>query len=334
MNFKYPDFLYLLFLIPLIIFYYIYTFKKYKSGISFPSLRILKQSSSPVFTLIRHLLFVFNICSIIFLIFASSRPQGEITYIEKEVEIVDIMLLLDISESMNIIDIEEASRFSVALNVIKDFISQATSKRIGLIAFAGESYTLVPITVDFKIINSFLDTIEPGNLEDGTAIGMALANSAERLKNSTIKNRVVILLTDGENTAGSISPEQGLVMLKELGIRVYTIAFGTTGEVILRTKSRNEFTGHTYFYDRKVTSALGTEFLETLAAQTGGKFFRVLSRNYLVDVYNEINKLETSKVSLRTSKDQVEYFKHFVFLALVFLFLAFIIENLLFRVIP
>ena len=335
MTFKYPVFLCLLFVIPLIALYYIYTLKKYKSGISFPSISVLKKINKNRFSsIIKHMLLGLRLFAIALLVIASARPQGELIRVEKEVKAVDVMLVLDISRSMDIIDIDGNSRLDAAKEVIKQFIAKTKDNRLGLIAFAGESYTLVPQTFDYDIISTFIDEIETGDLEGGTAIGNALANGAERLKKSKSKNKIIILLTDGENTAGSISPANGLEMIKELGIKVYTIALGTTGEVILREKHKNSFTGMVWHSDMKVTSQFNPELLQKIATETNGKFYRVYSKRELVDVYNEINSIEKTKFMHKIHRGKIEYFKYFVLLGLVFLFLNLFIDNILFRVNP
>jgi Ca-activated chloride channel family protein len=306
MNFKYPFILLLLLLVPLSIIFYIYTYKRYKSGISFPSIKIFKKIGTFRFsTLIIHLLYSIKLLALIVLIFAAARPQGERIRIEKEQKSIDIILALDISRSMNIIDINNDSRFNAARDVIKKFINKTKNNRLGLIAFAGESFTLVPLTGDIQIIPEFIDSLEIGDLEDGTAIGMAIANGCERLKKSKTENKVIILLTDGANTAGTISPRQGMELARSQEIRVYTIGFGTTGKVTLR-ETFTDTMGNKRTYERTVFSRLNTELLKEIAQTTNGKFYRVHTKNELIEVYDDINRLEKTKIKFKTEEGTVE----------------------------
>jgi len=335
MSFKYPSLLFLIFLIPPAILYYIYTFKRYKSGLPFPSIKIFKRISTRRFSsFLSHMLFALKMFSIALLVIASARPQGKLTSVEKKFETIDIMCLIDISRSMNIIDIDGTSRFDTARDVIKKFILKSKTNRIGLIAFSGESYTLVPLTTDYGIINSFLDELEIGDLKDGTAIGLALASASDRLKNSKSKNKVAILLTDGTNNAGSISPNDGMMMAKALNIRIYTIGIGTTGKVTLRNEIVDSYTGKKRYTYLTVTSTLNTSLLEKIALTTGGRFYRVFTRDKLTDVYDEINKLEKTEIKFKTFEARIEYYKHFVLPAILLLLSLIFIENVLLRVTP
>jgi len=241
-------------------------------------------------------------------IIALARPQRADVRVKRNVEGIDIMLALDVSDSMLIEDMKPENRLESAKKTIRDFVDGRVSDRIGLVVFSGESYTRVPLTLDYPILQDSLAKVKTSrNIKMGTAIGVALANAVARLKDSTAKTRTVILLTDGENNSGTIDPETALVIAKGYGIRIYTIGVGRDGQAQLPI-IRQIRPGKTVKSYQPIHSKVNVKLLKRLALQTGGKFYRAINSNALKEVFSDINELEKTKIEVNQYTRYAELF--------------------------
>jgi Ca-activated chloride channel family protein len=243
---------------------------------------------------------VVKVLAIALAVVALARPQKADTKIKRNVEGIDIMIVFDISDSMLIEDMDPVNRIESAKDTMTKFIKQRVSDRIGLIVFAGESYTRVPMTLDYPLLLKNLSEVETAhNIKMGTAIGVALANGVARIKDSTAKSRVIILLTDGENNTGTIDPETAIDIAKGYGIKIYSIGIGRDGESQLPVMMEDVFGRKVKRY-RPIHSDVNVDLLQKMASETGGKFWRATSGDALRGVFKEINSLE--KTAIETSQ--------------------------------
>ena len=250
----------------------------------------------------RHLLFVLQVLAIFFLVVALARPQSSNNWQTYTSEGIDIVLALDISGSMLARDFTP-DRLEAAKEVATKFILERPQDKIGLVIFAGESFTQCPLTTDQAVLVNLMREVQSGMIEDGTAIGLGLANAVNRLKDSPAKSKVVILLTDGVNNRGAIAPLTAAELAKAYGIRVYTIGVGTYGEAPypVQTPFGVEL--------RNVPVEIDEEVLQQIAHLTDGKYFRATDNNTLKQIYQEIDQLEKSKIEVKHfSKKEEQYF--------------------------
>jgi Ca-activated chloride channel family protein len=261
--------------------------------------------------------------AISFLFMAFARPLMFYNEEKVKAEGVDILLAMDISASMLTQDFRP-DRLTVAKEIANDFVSNRSYDRLGIVIFSGESFTLCPLTTTHDIVHGFINEIKPGLLEDGTAIGMGLATSLNALKNSAAKSKMIILLTDGENNAGSISPLTAAEMASSMDVKVYTIAMGKTG--IYQSPVSIGQDGNYIFAPRKLE--MDPSLLKEIAQMTEGKFYRAESEGELKAIYDEIDQLEKTKIEINVFRRQSEYFRPFVLVGLALLFLYFVIRFL------
>lgn len=250
------------------------------------------------------------------LVLAMARPQKKWQEEKVKADAVDIVLTLDISPSMLSRDFEP-DRLSVAKRVATDFVEKRPYDRLGLVAFSAEAFTQCPLTTDRRVVQSFIHELQPGRLEDGTAIGMGLATAINRLKDSPSRSKIIILLTDGENNAGYIAPMQAAEIAQTLGVRVYTVGIGTEG--IVMSPSQRLPDGSYAFAPRHMM--FDTELLRQIAQVTEGKFYRAYSEQDLEGIYDEIDRLEKTKIEISTVRRTTDYFYWFVSAAVVLLLL-------------
>ncbi|MEI6409217.1 MAG: VWA domain-containing protein [Bacteroidota bacterium] len=247
---------------------------------------------------------------------AMARPQRLWQEEKVKADAVDIVLALDISPSMLSKDFEP-DRLAVAKRVAIDFVEKRPYDRLGLVAFSAEAFTQCPLTTDRKVVERFITDLEIGRLEDGTAIGMGLATAVNRLKDSPSRSKVVILLTDGENNAGYITPLQAAEIAASLGVRVYTVGIGTEGVVMSPAQRAPD---GSYFFAPHMAQ-FDTELLRQIADQTKGRFYRAYSERDLEGIYAEIDRLEKTKIEVTTIRHNSELFHWFVGLGLILLLL-------------
>jgi Ca-activated chloride channel homolog len=237
-----------------------------------------------------------KIIALVLAIVALARPQRADTKIKRNVEGIDIMLVFDISDSMLIEDMQPENRLESAKQTIANFIKGRVSDRIGLVVFAGESYTRVPMTLDYPLLLRSVAEVQPAkNIKMGTAIGVALANGVARIKDSTAKSRVIILLTDGESNSGTIDPETALEIAKGFGIKIYSIGIGRDGDAQLPVMVDDIFGRKVKRY-RPIHSAVNETLLTKMANETGGKFWRATTGSALQEVFKSINSLERTNI--------------------------------------
>lgn len=263
------------------------------------------------------------------LIVTLARPQLSQSRESKLAKGIDILLVLDISESMRAEDVEGANRIQTAKLVIKDFLAHRENDRIGLVVFAGESFTLCPLTLDYPVLAELLSDVKLGQLEDGTAIGEALATATHRLRVSQSKTRIVILLTDGENNAGNITPETAASLAKSFGIKVYTIGMGKEGGA--RIPYADTTFGKRY---REVLTYLDENTLKLIASTTGGSYFRATDGQSLKRIYTDIDRFEKTKFEVANAIVRKELVGYFLIPTMLLLGIEILLRNTVLRKIP
>ena len=316
MTFYSPEFLWLLILLPLFLFYnYFYNDKK-TSSLKISSIKgfdykTLKIKFLPILNILRYL-------AIAFLIIALSRPQiVDISTQTKTSKGIDIIIAVDVSSSMLAQDLKP-NRLDALKSVAKEFIKDRVSDRIGLVVYAGESYTKTPVTSDKSVILNSLDAINfDGVIEDGTAIGMGLATSVNRLKDSKAKSKVIILLTDGVNNSGFIDPNTAADLALSFGIKTYTIGLGSNGNALAPIAINPNGT----FRYGLTKVEIDEKLLESIAKQTGGLYFRATDNERLKDIYQEINKLEKTEAEEFKYLNAQEVYRKFALISFLFVFL-------------
>lgn len=260
-----------------------------------------------------------KLVSLFLLVLALARPQKSDTQVKKNIEGIDIMIALDISDSMLIEDMKPLNRLESAKETLKNFVNKRANDRIGVIIFAGESFTLVPLTLDYELILSRVEeitTAQQAHIKDGTAIGVALANAAGKLKESTAKSRVMIFMTDGENNSGTIDPDTGLEIAKGYGIKIYSIGIGKDGPTRIPVYAKDVFGNKVKTY-QPFESTVNEDLLGRMGTETGGKYFRANKEDSLGGVFNEIDRLEKTKIDINKYVRYEEIFKDFLLPAIL-----------------
>jgi Ca-activated chloride channel family protein len=263
------------------------------------------------------------VCALIVL--ALARPQKKNTTIKRSTKGIDIVLALDISTSMRAEDLKP-NRLKAAKRVAINFVNQRHSDRIGLVVFARKSFTVVPPTLDYGIVKRAIRNTKMGIIQDGTAIGMGIATAVNRLKDSKIKSKVVILLTDGENNSGKIDPETAAELAQKFNIKIYTIGVGTKGMAPYPVSS--PVFGKRY---QKIKVKIDEKMLKKIANMTGGHYFRATDTKQLKKIYNHINNLERTKVNELIYTSSVDYYMYFLLPAIILLIVSVITERVIFR---
>lgn len=243
---------------------------------------------------------------------------------------IDILLCLDVSESMRSLDFEPLSRLDVAKKVIDDFIAKREHDRLGLVLFAGNSYTKCPLTIDYNVLRFALEESETGRLEGGTALGMALATSVNRIRHSKARSRVIIFLTDGVNNSGEIDPLDAIRIAKDFKVKVYTVGVGKRGQS--RVPVYNAYAGRTEYFLQEVI--IDENILKKIATDTGGLYFRATDPDSFAQIFNEIDRWERSEVSSRKVVVKKEIAVFLLIAAFLLLLLIEIASRSVLRVIP
>ncbi len=321
------EFLWLLILIPLLAVWHFFTRKKDAAVLTMPSIKGFKAETS-ILAKLKPILYVLRLLALAAIIVALSRPRNvSVSKKTKTNKGIDIVMAIDVSASMLARDLKP-NRLEALKKVAVSFIDRRPNDRIGIVVYAGESFTKTPITSDKGIVKRSISELKWGQLENGTAIGMGLGSGVNRLKESKAKSKVIILLTDGVNNAGNIDPRTATELAKELKIKVYTIGIGTNGMADFPW-SRDPRTGKLNFRKQQVT--IDEKLLEEIAAETEGKYFRATDNESLKEIYDEIDKLEKTKIEEFKYYNYQEKFRIFVFLGLTLLVLEFILRNTLFK---
>lgn len=324
-SFANPEFFWLLLLLPLAIAWYVFKRNEQSASLKISSLQGF--SSGSLLPKLKPVLTVFRLLALAAIIVAMARPQTEdISTRTKTTKGIDIVMAIDVSSSMLARDLKP-NRLSALKEVAADFIRQRPNDRIGLVAYAGEAFTKTPITSDKSIVLNSLREITYGQLNDGTAIGMGLATSVNRLKESKAISKIIILLTDGVNNSGFIEPQTAADLAVEYGIKSYTIGLGTNGNALSPIAYNAD--GSFRYGMRQVE--IDEKLLQEIADATGGKYFRATDNEKLEAIYDEINKLEKTEIEEFKYYKYEEKFRPWVLLAGALLILEWLFRNTLFR---
>lgn len=307
--------------------------KNTRSAIKFTSGSLLKGFQDSFKLKLAKNLFFLRLVSCILIIIALARPQSPIEDSKIQSEGIDIVLAIDCSTSMLAEDFKiggrRQNRLEVIREVVKDFVQGRANDRLGLIAFAGGAYTVCPLTLDHGWLLENLERVKTGLIEDGTAIGLGLASALNRLKNTKAKSKVVILLTDGRNNAGNISPLTAAEAAKVLKIKVYTIGAGTKGLAPYPVK---DFFGNTVYQPMDVD--IDEDVLKEIAEKTGGRYFRATDTESLRQIYKEIDRLEKTVIEDKGYQEYQELFPMFLIPGIILLYAEIILSNTFLRKIP
>ena len=324
-EFANPQLFWLFLLLPVALAWYILTRKNQVASLRISSIKGFKTSG--IFSKLKPLLFVLRLLALTAVIIALARPQTkEVSTRTKTTKGIDIVMSIDVSSSMLARDLKP-NRLDALKDVAEDFIKKRPNDRIGLVAYAGESYTKTPITSDKSIVLAALRDIDYGQLEDGTAIGMGLATSVNRLKESKAISKVIILLTDGVNNAGFIEPQTAADLAVEYDIKTYTIGLGTNGNALTPIAYKRD---GTFQYGMRQVE-IDEELLEDIADVTGGKYFRATDNDKLEEIYDEINKLEKTEIEEFKYTKYEEKFRPWIFIAGILLLLEWLLRATIFK---
>ncbi|HKI79158.1 MAG TPA: VWA domain-containing protein [Ignavibacteriaceae bacterium] len=326
-TFAYPWILYFLVLIPLLPVWYWFKGRKRQPSIKYSSLNIFKDIPASWKERFRHLPMILRTLALLCLVVALARPQtfnsGQNIYTEG----IDIAMVLDISSSMLAEDLKP-NRIDAAKNVIDNFIKSRTSDRIGLVIFSRQAFTQCPLTIDYNVLTNLLSQVKTGMIDDGTAIGNAIADGVNRLKDSKAKSKIIILLTDGVNNAGEIDPLTAAQIAKTFDIRIYTVGVGSKGEA--------PYPVQTPFGTRyqMMKADIDETMLQKIADMTDGAYFRATDNRTLKDIYNKIDKLEKTKVEITSYREAKELFYYWLGAGMILIFLEVGLTSTIFRRIP
>lgn len=322
-----PGYLWLLLLLPISIAWYIYKQQNASPSLTFSSLQGFAKSYRSWRYYLRHLLFIFRIAAFAFIIVVIARPQSTDKLKDVISEGIDIIMALDISGSMLAQDFKP-DRLTASKELASEFIIGRPNDRIGLVIFASESFTQCPLTTDHAVLLNLFKGIKMGMIDDGTAIGLGLANAVNRLKDSKSVSRVIILLTDGVNNAGSISPTMAAELAKSYGIRVYTIGVGTMGMAPFPVQTPF---GIQY---QNMEVQIDEAMLRDIASTTGGKYYRATNNEKLREIYKEIDVMEKARIEVHEHKRFEEEYLLFALIAFGLLAGEFLLRNTILRTIP
>jgi len=294
-QFKFLPALYLLLLLPLLLGLYVWLQRRGKSSLRYSDLTLFAKIR-PAWTLRwRHLPFTLRCICLALLVVAMARPQSGHTEEEVLTEGIDIMLTLDNSGSMAAEDFKPKNRLFVAKETVSRFVSGRKNDRIGLVSFAEKSYTRCPLTLDYDVLQTLLAGVSLApRSEDGTAIGMGLATAVNRLKDSRAKSRVIVLLTDGRNNRGSIDPATGAALAEALGVKIYTIGVGSKGQAPYPVD--DGMFGKRYVY---LPADIDEDSLKSIAASTGGLYFRATDTRSLEEIFRRIDRMEKTQLKVK-----------------------------------
>lgn len=327
MTFHNPEYLFLLILLIPIVFWYIWEMQKSDASLQISSNHNLAKFTKSRKVKFRHILFILRTLVFASIIFALARPQASNSWRTQNTDGIDIMMALDLSGTMLAEDLKP-NRLEAAKSVASEFILSRPNDNIGLVVFARESFTQCPLTIDHAVLINLFNSVKYGLIDDGTAIGLGLANAVNRIKDSKAKSKVIILLTDGSNNCGDIAPITAAEIAKTFGIRIYTIGVGTNGIVNIPVPTP---LGIQY---QQVQSEFDAKSLQNIANLTGGKYYNATDNSKLRQIYQDIDKLEKTKISVQQYSKKEEQFYVFGLLAFLFLTLEIILRNTVFRRIP
>ncbi len=325
-----PWYLLALLILPVMVYWYLRGMRRSSGKIRYSDIALLKQVPVSVKQRLRHVLFVLRLAGVTLLIIALARPQS--TSIEEQIntEGVDIVLVLDVSKSMLSEDFRPKNRLEAAKTVAGEFIEGRRNDRIGLVVFAGLSFTQCPLTLDYGILMNLLEEISVAEPDwDGTAIGMGLINAVNRLRDSKAKSKVVILLSDGVNNAGQVDPLTAARIAETYKIRVYTIGAGKRGTAM--------FPHHDPVFGKQyipMQVRIDEELLSRIADITGGRYFRATDEQKLREIYDAIGEMEQTKIEVKEFTRYRELFIYYLTIGLLLLLVELILSNTYFKKLP
>lgn len=327
--FAHRFFFYLLLLIPMFIAWYLMKGKSKLAEVKLSSTAALGSVPRSAKLYLTHVPFILRLLAVTAIIIALARPQSSKSYQNIRTEGIDIVLAMDISASMLAQDLQP-NRLEASKNVAINFIDSRPNDRIGLVIFSGESFTQCPLTTDHSVLKNLFASIKSGMVQDGTAIGMGLTTAVSRLENSNAKSKVVILLTDGVNNAGSVAPLTAAEVAKAFGVRVYTIGVGTKGKAYSPV---GIYPDGRYVFDY-VDVKIDEETMSEIAGMTNGKYYRATNNEKLKQVYAEIDKLEKTIIEEKQFTKKQELYLPFALFAAAALLLEFLLKNTYLKRIP
>ncbi|MDR1455624.1 MAG: VWA domain-containing protein [Tannerella sp.] len=329
MIFANPAYLYLLLLLVPLTGWYIWKMRKNQASMQVSSARAFVPSATNTWKVyLRHVPHVLRMAAVAFLIVVLARPQSTDNWQNSTTEGIDIMLAMDISSSMLAEDLKP-NRLEAAKNVAAAFINGRPNDNIGLVVFSAESFTQCPLTTDHAVLANLFKDIHSGMIDDGTAIGLGLANAVSRIKDSQAISKVIILLTDGSNNRGEIAPVTAAEIARTFGIRVYTVGVGTT-------KGEAPYPFRTAFGIKYQNIAVDIDepTLKQIASTTGGQYFRATDSASLKAIYTEIDQMEKTKISVQEFSKKQEEYRDIALLVFVLLLLEILLRYTLFKKIP
>ena len=329
MIFANPSYIYLLLLLIPLIGWYFWKMRKNQASVEMSSSQAFdapKAVTAKVY--LRHVPFVLRMIAIALVIVILARPQSTNSWQNSSTEGIDIMMAIDISSSMLAQDLRP-NRLEAAKNVAAAFINGRPNDNIGLVVFSAESFTQCPLTTDHAILLNLFKNIQSGMIEDGTAIGLGLANAVSRIKDSQAKSKVIILLTDGSNNRGEIAPVTAAEIAQTFGIRVYTIGVGTKGEAPYPFRLPGGM-----IQTQMIPVDIDEPTLKQIATTTGGQYFRATDNASLKEIYSEIDQMEKTKISVREYSKKQEEYKNIALLLLALLLLELLLKHTLLKKIP
>jgi Ca-activated chloride channel family protein len=327
-TFANPLYLYLLLLLIPLIAWYIYKLRRNQASLQISTAAPFESKKATSWKVyLRHVPFVLRMLAIAVLIVVLARPQSTNSWQQSTTEGIDIMMTMDISSSMLAQDLRP-NRLEAAKDVASAFIAGRPNDNIGLVVFSSESFTQCPLTTDHGVLLNLMNNIQSGMIEDGTAIGLGLANAVSRIKDSKAKSRVIILLTDGSNNAGEIAPVTAAGIAKTFGIRVYTIGVGTRGTAPYPFQTAF---GVQY---QNIPVDIDEPTLRQIASTTGGEYFRATDNSSLKRIYSEIDKMEKSKISVQQYSKKSEDYMNYALVVLALLLVEVVMKNTVLRNIP
>lgn len=327
MTFNNPEYLFFLLLLIPIVFWYIKEMHKSDASLQISTHRNLQTMKKSYKVKLLHAPFVLRTLAIALIIIALARPQASNSWRTESTEGIDIMMALDISGTMMAEDLKP-NRLKASKDVASEFILSRPNDNIGLVVFAGESFTQCPLTTDHAVLVNLFNGIDYGLIEDGTAIGLGLANAINRIKDSKSKSKVIILLTDGSNNRGDIAPITAAEIAKSFGIRIYAIGVGSYGQVRIPVQTPM---GLQY---QVMDSEFDEKSLQEIASMTGGHYFRATNNAKLRNIYQEIDKMEKTKINVREYNKKNEEFFVFAIIAFLLLLTEILLRNTILKRIP
>ncbi|MGZ3918841.1 MAG: vWA domain-containing protein [Bacteroidia bacterium] len=319
----------LMLILPLMILWYILRLKKQEGEINYSSFTLFKGIKSSAKAKFRHSLFVLRLLAFALLITALARPQSRSSWKNSKTEGIDIVISMDLSLSMLAKDFKP-NRIEVAKDVMLDFIDARPNDRIGLVVFGGVAFTQCPLTTDHKVLKNMFPQVKAGMLDQGTAIGLGLADAVARIKDSKAKSKVIVFISDGVNNAGEIAPLTAGELAKTYGVRVYCIGVGSRGKALqpVAIYAQGE-----YEYDY-VDVEIDEKVMTDISNMTGGQYFRATNKESLKNICQEIDKMEKTIISEKSFTNKAEHFLPFAIAAAILLFLEFVLRFTLFKSVP